>query len=350
MLKNAVKSFPKVADGFIGAIGRTPLVRLNSLSEETGCNILAKAEFLNPGGSIKDRAAWYVIRDAEKKGTLKRGGTVVEGTAGNTGIGLAHAARARGYNCVAYMPDIMAQAKVDTMRCLGAEVKRVPVVPYSDPENFNHQARRYAETHPNTVWTDQFDNPANFRAHYETTGPEIWEQTGGNIDVFTCATGTAGTLAGVTRYLKEKTDGRMRAVVADPPGSVVYSHFMTKGKNPVIEGDTYVEGVGQGRITGNMSRVYDILDAANSIPDSESLAMLYRLMLEDGIFVGGSSAVNISSAYRIAKELGPGKTIVTVIPDSAHKYAPRVFSKSYLEGRGLYDTLPEDYKKFVCLP
>ena len=215
-------------DGFVSAIGNTPLIRLKTLSEETGCEILGKAEFQNPGGSVKDRAALYVVQDAEKRGLLKPGGTVVEGTAGNTGIGLAHVCRSKGYNLVIYMPNTQSQGKIDLLRLLGADVRPVPAVAFENPENYNHQAARYAESLENAVWTNQFDNTANRQAHIETTGPEIWAQTGGKLDAFTCASGTAGTIAGVTRYLKEASEGRVQCWLADPPGSVLYSYIRNR--------------------------------------------------------------------------------------------------------------------------
>ncbi|EPY54263.1 cysteine synthase [Schizosaccharomyces cryophilus OY26] len=343
-------NFPSVVDGFIGAIGRTPLIRLDSLSKETGCNILAKAEFQNPGGSVKDRAAYYVVRNAEKNGTLQRGGTVVEGTAGNTGIGLAHIARARGYRCVIYMPNTQSQTKIDTLKYLGAEVFPVPAVAYANPQNYNHQARRHAESIPNAVWTDQFDNVANLQSHYETTGPEIWDQTGGKVDGFTCSTGTGGTFAGVTKLLKEKSEGRVSSFIADPPGSVLYSHFKTKGQKPDNSGSSFTEGIGQGRITGNVKPIYDLIDDALRIPDELSINMLYRLLDEEGIFLGGSSTLNVVAAVEMAKILGPGKTIVTVLCDTGHKYATRLFSRSFLETKGLYDSIEPQYKKYIVLP
>ncbi|CAA19052.1 cysteine synthase [Schizosaccharomyces pombe] len=341
---------PGIVSGFIGAIGRTPLIRLNTLSNETGCNILAKAEFQNPGGSVKDRAAYYVVRDAEKKGKLSRGGTIVEGTAGNTGIGLAHIARARGYKCVIYMPNTQSQAKIDTLKFLGAEVHPVPVAPFSNPLNYNHQARRHAESTPNASWTDQFDNVANLLSHYETTGPEIWDQTKGTVDGFTCSTGTGGTFAGVTKYLKEKSDGRVASFVADPPGSVLYSHIKTKGKHPDNKGSSFTEGIGQGRITGNVQPVYDLIDDAMKIPDEKSINMFFRLLDQEGLFLGGSSCLNVVAAVEMAKILGPGKTVVTILCDSGHKYATRLFSRSFLESKKLFDVIEPQYKKYIVLP
>ncbi|KAJ1932255.1 Cysteine synthase 1, partial [Linderina macrospora] len=237
----------KPTDGFIGAIGNTPLIRINSLSKETGCEILGKAEFMNPGGSVKDRAALFVVEAAERDGTLQPGGTVVEGTAGNTGIGLAHVCRAKGYKCVIFMPNTQSQEKIDLLKMLGADVRPVPAVPFDNPDNYNHQAKRYAETLENAVWTNQFDNTANRQAHIETTGPEIWAQTGGKVDGFTCSTGSAGTFAGTTRFLKEISNGRVKAFAADPPGSVIYSYVKSKGASFEKSGSSITEGIGQGR-------------------------------------------------------------------------------------------------------
>ncbi|KAJ1916689.1 Cysteine synthase 1 [Mycoemilia scoparia] len=344
----------KPVDGFIGAIGNTPLLRLKTLSQQTQCEILAKAEFMNPGGSVKDRAAYYVVKKAEESGQLKpgSGGTVVEGTAGNTGIGLAHVCRAKGYKCVIYMPNTQSQEKIDLLKMLGADVRPVPAVPYDNPDNYNHQAKRYAESlGENAVWTDQFDNwKANRQAHIETTGPEIWSQTEGKVDGFTCATGTGGTFAGVTRYLKEKSGGKVKAFIADPPGSVLYSYFKSGGKLTERQGSSITEGIGQGRITENLKPDVDLVDDALFIKDEDTIAMLYRLLDEEGLYIGASSALNVVAANEMAKILGPGHTIVTIISDGAYRYQSRLFSRKWLESKGLVDAIPKHLHKYIVLP
>merc|ERR1712000_7164 len=247
-----------VAKGLTGAIGNTPLIRLNHISDATGCEVLGKAEFMNPGGSVKDRAALYVVKDAEERGLLTLGGTVVEGTAGNTGIGLAHVCRSKGYKLVIYMPNTQSQGKIDLLRLLGAEVYPVPAVAFDNPENYNHQARRHADRLDNAVWTNQFDNIANRKAHIETTGPEIWAQTKGKVDAFTCATGTGGTLAGTTRYLKTVSDGKVKCYLADPPGSVLHSYISSGGNLTERSGSSITEGIGQGRVTDNLQPDIDL--------------------------------------------------------------------------------------------
>ncbi|KAL7270926.1 hypothetical protein RUND412_006350 [Rhizina undulata] len=336
-------------NGFVGAIGNTPLIRLNKLSEETGCDIYGKAEFMNPGGSVKDRAALYVIKDAEEKGLIKPGGTIVEGTAGNTGIGLAHVCRAKGYKCVIYMPNTQSQGKVDLLRLLGAEVYPVPAVPFDNPENYNHQAKRHAEQSENAVWTNQFDNIANRRAHIETTGPELWAQLSGRLDGFTCATGTGGTLAGITRYLKEVSDGRTECWLADPPGSVLYSYITSGGKLTERQGGSITEGIGQGRVTDNLKPEISLINNALHIPDEASIEMVYRLLDEEGLYLGASTALNVVAAYELAKKLGPGKSIATVLCDGAYRYADRLFSKKWLRSKGLEDAIPERLKKYAVL-
>lgn len=334
--------------GFPGAVGNTPLIKLNKLSKETGCDIYGKAEYMNPGGSVKDRAALWIIEDAEKKGKIGPGGTIVEGTAGNTGIGLAHVCRSRGYKCVIYMPNTQSQGKIDMLRLLGAEVFPVPVVPFADPMNFNHQARRHAESLSNAVWTDQFDNLANRQAHIDSTGPEIWAQTNGKVDAFTCATGTGGSLAGTARYLKDISDGKVKIFLADPPGSVLYKYVKEKKLERTGDG-SITEGIGQGRLTDNLGADIDIVDDAVHIPDSETIKMIYRLLDEEGIFLGASSCLNVVAARDVAKILGPGHTVVTLMCDSAERYASRLFSKSWLESKGLLDAIPEHLKKYVVL-
>ncbi|KAI0665945.1 cysteine synthase [Trametes maxima] len=336
-------------DGFVGAVGNTPLIRLNKLSEQTGCNIVAKGEFQNPGGSVKDRAALGVVLDAEKRGLLKPGGTVVEGTAGNTGIGLAHVCRARGYRCVIFMPNTQSQEKIDLLRMLGAEVYPVPAVAYENPANYNHQARDFAKELPNAIWTDQFDNTANADAHYRTTGPEIWAQTDGKLDAFICATGTGGSLAGIGRALKEKSDGRAQVWLADPPGSVLHSYITSGGKLTERSGGSITEGIGQGRITNNLGTFVKNIDGALRIPDEKTIAMLYDLLDTEGIYLGASSALNVVAAVELAKELGPGKTIATLLCDGAYRYQSRLFSKKWLQAKGLESAIPEHLKKYAVL-
>ncbi|KAF9518625.1 hypothetical protein BS47DRAFT_1325150 [Hydnum rufescens UP504] len=337
-------------NGFTGAIGNTPLIKLEKLSKETGSVILGKAEFQNPGGSVKDRAALYVIKDAEEKRLLKPGGTVVEGTAGNTGIGLAHVCRSRGYKCVIYMPNTQSQEKIDLLRMLGADVRPVPAVAFQNPENYNHQAKRFAESQPNAVWTDQFDNIANTRAHYETTGPEIWEQTGGSLDAFICATGTGGTLAGTARYLREQATKENKVVeswLADPPGSVLHSYISSGGKLLERAGGSITEGIGQGRVTQNLSTEISHLSGSMTIPDSQSIEMVYRLLDEEGLYLGASSALNVVAAYQLAKEMGPGKTVVTILCDGAYRYQTRLFSRKWLASKGL--EVPPHLRKYIVL-
>jgi cysteine synthase A len=316
--------------GFIGTIGNTPLIRLNSFSEQTGCEILGKAEFLNPGGSVKDRAALYIIKDAEEKGLLKPGGTVVEGTAGNTGIGLAHICNAKGYKCLIVIPDTQSQEKMDALRTLGAEVRPVPAVPYKDPNNYVKLSGRLAEEMENAVWANQFDNLANRQAHYLTTGPEIWEQTDGKIDAWVTATGTGGTFAGVSIYLKEKNPN-IKAVVADPMGSGLYSYIKTGEINP--EGSSITEGIGSTRITGNMEGVP--MDDAILVDDHECIQVVYQLLRKEGLFMGGSSGINVAAAVALAKQMGPGHTIVTILCDGGSRYQSRLYNREWLESKGL---------------
>ncbi len=322
-----------IKNGFVGTVGNTPLIRLERFSEETGCEILGKAEFLNPGGSVKDRAALYIVRDAEERGLLKPGGTVVEGTAGNTGIGLAHICNAKGYKCVIVIPETQSQEKMDALRMLGAEVRPVPAVPYRDPNNYVKVSGRLAEELDNAIWANQFDNIANRRAHYETTGPEIWAQTEGTIDAWVAATGTGGTYAGVALYLKERNDN-VRCVVADPMGSGLYSYVKTGEIAP--EGRSITEGIGNSRITANMAGAP--IDDALQVNDPTAIAVVYRLLWEEGLFMGGSVGINVGAAYALAKQFGPGHTIVTVLCDGGGRYASRLFNPEWLAGRGL--TLP----------
>ena len=273
---------------------------------------------------------------------------MVEGTAGNTGIGLAHVCRSRGYKLVIYMPNTQSQGKIDLLRLLGAEVFPVPAVPYDDPMNYNHQAKRHAEEMENAVWTNQFDNVANRRAHIETTGPEIWAQTEGKLDAFTCSTGTGGTLAGVTRYLKEKSEGRVKMYLADPPGSVLFS-YKTKG---VMEkaGGSITEGIGQGRLTENMKQDIDRVDGALHITDQKSIQMVYRCLDEEGLYLGASSALNVVAAKEVAEMLGAGHTVVTILCDGAYRYADRLFSRKWLTEKKLIDAIPKHLEKYIVLP
>jgi len=335
--------------GFAGAVGNTPLIYLKGLSERTGCRILAKAEFQNPGGSVKDRAALGLVESAEKQGRLKAGGTVVEGTAGNTGIGLAHVCRARGYRCVIFMPNTQSQEKIDLLRMLGAEVYPVTAVPYDNPKNYNHQARDFASATENAIWTDQFDNVANAQVHYETTGPEIWEQTEGKLDGFVCATGTGGTLAGVGRFLKEASAGKTQVWLADPPGSVLHTYIQSGGKLAERKGDSITEGIGQGRVTNNLGTFVKDLDGSLHIADQKSIKMVYEMLDSEGFYMGASSGLNVVAACELAEKLGPGKTVVTVICDGAYRYQTRLFSKKWLETKGLTSAIPEHLAKYAVL-
>ena len=314
----------------MGTVGNTPLIRLNSFSDETGCEILGKAEFLNPGGSVKDRAALYIIKDAEEKGLLKPGGTVVEGTAGNTGIGLAHICNAKGYKCLIVIPDTQSQEKMDALRTLGAEVRPVPAVPYKDPNNYVKLSGRLAAEMENAIWANQFDNLANRQSHYETTGPEIWEQTNGKVDAWVSATGTGGTFGGVSLYLKEKNPN-IKAILADPMGSGLYSYVKTG--EITLEGSSITEGIGNSRITANMEGVP--IDDAIQVGDREAVRVIYQLLRKDGLFMGGSVGINVGAAVALAKQMGPGHTIVTVLCDGGARYQSRLFNQEWLESKGL---------------
>jgi cysteine synthase len=320
----------EIREGFIGAIGNTPLIRLDRLSRETGCEILGKAEFLNPGGSVKDRAALFIIRDAERRGVLEPGGTVVEGTAGNTGIGLAHICAARGYRCVIVIPDNQSQEKMDLLRVLGAEVRPVPPKPYKDPDNYQKIAGRLAQATPNAIWANQFDNVVNRQAHYETTGPEIWNDTGGKVHAFVSAVGTGGTLAGTARYLKER-DPRVRIVLADPHGSALYSWVHTG--ELAAEGSSITEGIGTTRVTANLEGAP--VDDSIRVGDAEAVRMVYRLLREEGLYVGGSTGINVVAAVETARKLGPGHTIVTPLCDRGSLYFKRLFNPAWLSEKGL---------------
>ena len=321
-----------ITDGFAGTIGNTPLIRMNRLSELTGCEILGKAEFLNPGGSVKDRAALWMVRGHEASGALRPGGVVVEGTAGNTGIGLVHVCNARGYSCVIYMPDNQSPEKVELLNTLGAEVRQVPTVPYKDHMNYQKQAGRFAEELDNGVWANQFDNTANRLAHYESTGPEIWAQTDGKIDAFTCAVGTGGTLAGVSRFLKERRDD-IQIVLADPMGSALYS-WVTTGEAVMSKGPSITEGIGNSRVTDNLADTE--IDDAVQVTDQEMVTMVYEEMYQQGWFFGSSTGINLCAAVQVAQRLGPGHVIVTVLCDTGAKYQSRLFNSEFLAEQGLH--------------
>ena len=324
-----------VRDSFAEAVGNTPLIRLRRASEETGCDILGKAEFLNPGSSVKDRAALFIIKDAEERGALEPGGLIVEGTAGNTGIGLALCGNARGYRTLIVIPETQSQEKKDMLRLCGAELKQVPAVPYKDPGNYVHVAERLAEEMSKTesngvLYANQWDNTANRRAHMEGTGPEIWEQTDGKVDGFICSIGTGGTLAGVSMFMKEKS-ADIQIGIADPLGASMYSYYTTgelKG-----EGESIAEGIGQGRITGNLEG--GIVDMPFQIPDAEALPYVFDLLKDEGLCLGASSGINVAGAVRMAKEMGPGHTIVTVLADYGTRYMSKLFNPAFLKEKGL---------------
>ncbi len=320
-----------IQNGFSGCIGNTPLIRITSLSEATGCEILGKAEFMNPGGSVKDRAALWMIREHEKSGALQPGGTVVEGTAGNTGIGLVHVCNERGYPCVIYMPDNQSSEKIEILKTLGAEVRVVPTVPYKDEMNYQKQAGRYADSLDNAVWTNQFDNVANRLAHFESTGPEIWAQTEGQIDAFTCSVGTGGTLAGVSRFLKQQNED-IQIVLADPYGSALYN-WVTTGKATMTPGPSITEGIGNSRVTDNLAGAG--IDGALQITDQDMVTMVYRMLREQGWFFGSSTGINLCAAVKVAEQLGPGHTIVTVLADTGSKYQSNLFNAAFLDEKGL---------------
>ena len=318
-------------NGFAESIGNTPLIRLTGLSEATGCEILGKAEFLNPGGSVKDRAALWMVQGHENSGALQPGGIVVEGTAGNTGIGLVHVCNARGYGCVIYMPDNQSPEKVDLLNTLGAEVRTVPAVPYKNDMNYQKQAGRFAQTLPNAVWANQFDNVANRLAHYESTGPEIWQQTNGTVDAFVTSTGTGGTLAGISRYFKEQNPN-LEIVLADPMGSALYSWAKT-GQPEMSKGPSITEGIGNSRVTDNLADT--AIDDAVQVTDQEMVSMVYRQIAEEGWFFGSSTGINLCAAVKVAEKLGPGHTIVTILADGGSKYQSRLFNPEFLQEKGL---------------
>ncbi len=315
--------------GLSEAIGHTPLIRLRRASDATGCTILAKAEFMNPGGSVKDRTGLYIIDAAERRGDLKAGGTIVEGTAGNTGIGLTLVANARGYRCVIVMPDTQSQEKIDFLRMIGADLRLVPARPYRDPANYVHVSRRLAEE-TGAVWANQFDNPANREGHRLFTGPEIWAQTGGRIDAFTCACGTGGTLAGTALALKARNPG-VKIVLADPEGSALYG--WVKSGDLTVTGSSITEGIGQGRVPANLEGAP--IDDAERIGDAEALDWIYDLLIHEGLSVGTSSGINGAAAVRVAKALGPGHAVVTILCDGGARYASKLFNRAFLTAKGL---------------
>ena len=324
-----------VYDNIVASIGNTPLIKLQEASKETGCNIYGKAEFLNPGGSIKDRAALAIIKDAEDRGVLLQGGTIVEGTAGNTGIGLALIGRARGYKTIIVMPENQTQEKIDLLRSMGADLKLVPPKPYKDPDNFVKISGRLAEeiskeNISGAIWANQFDNTANSNGHYSNTGQEIWEQTSGLVDAFICSSGTGGTIAGVGRALKEKNKN-IKIFLSDPKGSALYNYV--KNNDLKIEGSSITEGIGSSRITANFNKAP--IDGAYSIGDIEALNLLFSLMEKEGLFLGTSSGINIAGAKRLAKELGKGKTIVTILCDKSDRYHSKIFNKKFLSEKNL---------------
>jgi cysteine synthase A len=326
----------QVQTGFAESIGNTPLIRLNTLSEATGCEILGKAEFLNPGGSVKDRAALWMVRGHEKSGALQPGGVVVEGTAGNTGIGLAHVCNARGYRTVIFMPNTQSPQKAQMLRALGAEVREVPAVPYKDDENYQKQAGRYAESLSGAVWANQFDNVANRLAHYESTGPEIWQQTNGKIDAFVTATGTGGTLAGVSQYLKEQNQA-VQIVLADPMGSALYNWVQT-GEASMSKGPSITEGIGNSRVTQNLQGT--AVDDAVQVNDQDMVGIVHQLLREEGWLFGSSTGINLSAAVQVAQQMGPGHTIVTMLCVGGGKYMERLYNREFLIERGLDPDLP----------
>lgn len=324
---------PSARRGLPDSIGQTPLIRLRQLSEETGCEILGKAEFANPGQSVKDRAALYIIRDAERTGQLEPGGTIVEGTAGNTGIGLAMVGAALGYRTVIVIPRTQSQEKKDMLRMAGARLVEVPAVPYRNPDNYVRYSGRLAEAlarESPAIWANQFDNTANRRAHEETTGPEIWEQTGGRVDGFVSAVGTGGTLAGVALALRARSS-EVQIALADPEGAALYSWYTECVLKS--EGSSITEGIGQGRVTANLDGLE--VDHAYRIVDSEALSALYGLVQNEGLCMGGSTGVNIAGAVRLAREMGPGHTIVTVLCDYGQRYQSKLYNPAFLRSKGL---------------
>ncbi len=322
-------------DTLIDAIGNTPLIQLRKASEQTGCTILGKAEFMNPGGSVKDRAAKYIILDAEARGELEPGGVIVEGTAGNTGIGLALVGNARGYRTVITIPETQTKEKMDTLRLFGAELHAVPAVPFKNPENYVHQAARLAEELAKTeahgvLYANQWENLSNADGHYRSTGPEIWQQTDGTVDAFCCSIGTGGTISGVGRYLKERNPNIVIALT-DPMGSCMFNHY--KHGELRSEGNSITEGIGQGRITANIATAP--VDDAFQVPDEEALPVIFDLLSEEGLCMGGSTGINVAGAIQLAKQMGPGHTIVTVLADFGTRYQSKLFNPVFLRAKGL---------------
>ena len=316
---------------FVQSIGNTPLIRLNGPSELTGCEILGKAEYENPGGSVKDRAAWWMIREAEAAGLIEEEGTVVEGTAGNTGIGLAHICNSRGYACVIYMPDNQSQEKVDILRELGAEVITVPAVPYKDDRNYQKLAGRHAENLTNGFWANQFDNTANTLAHYESTGPEIWRDTDQSVDAFVSSAGTGGTIAGTSMFLKEQNES-VQIVLADCMGSALHN-VVTHGEASMSKGPSITEGIGNSRVTDNFAKAQ--IDWSVQVPDQAMVDLVYRLWKEEDLFLGSSSGINICGAIKVAERLGPGHTVVTMLCDTGEKYKSRLYDEEWLNSQNL---------------
>ncbi len=324
-----------VRQGFIDSIGNTPLIRLKKASEQTGCEIYGKAEFLNPGGSVKDRAALAIVKAAEERGELKPGGIIVEGTAGNTGIGLALVANARGYKTVIVIPETQTQEKKDMLIMCGADLRQVPALPYRDDNNYIKYSGRLAEeiaaSHPEgAIWANQFDNVDNRQGHYETTGPEIWRQTEGKVDGFICAVGSGGSLAGIAQYLREQNPA-VTIGLADPPGAALYNYYANGELK--AEGSSITEGIGQGRITANLEGLK--VDKPYRIPDEDALRIAFGLIIEEGLVLGSSSGVNVAGAIRLAQEMGPGHTIVTLLCDGAQRYQSKMFNVAFLKEKGL---------------
>ena len=324
-----------IKNNFLEAIGDTPLIKLNYPSEISGCNIYGKAEFLNPGGSIKDRAAKAIVLDAINHGKLKNGGTIIEGTAGNTGIGLGLVGNSLGFKTIIVMPETQSQEKKDALKLIGCELKLVPALPYSNPGNYIRQSKTLADElnkskKNDVLWANQFDNISNMNGHFSSTGPEIWKQLDGKVDGFTCAVGTGGTLAGVSKYLKEKKKD-IKIFLSDPYGSALYNYY--KKNELKAEGNSITEGIGQGRITENLK--YLLVDDAVRIDDKEALEMIFKLLKEEGLFLGGSSGINVCGAIKMAKKLGPGHNIVTILCDSGQRYQSKIWNKGFLKSKDL---------------
>lgn len=325
----------EIYNNFVDAIGNTPLIKLNGPSKEANCNIFGKAEFFNPGGSVKDRAALAIIREAEENNAIKQGGTIVEGTAGNTGIGLTLIANSKGYKSIIVMPETQTKEKIDTLRSIGADLRLVPAKPYKDPDNYIKFSKKLAKeiskkNNGNTIWANQFDNTANLKGHYNNTGKEIWNQTEGRIDGFICSSGTGGTIAGVGKALKEKND-KVKIYLSDPKGSALYNFI--KFNVLKTEGNSITEGIGNSRITANFKEAP--IDGAYSIDDREALTEIYKLIKNEGLCLGTSSGVNIAGAIKLGKEMGPGKTIVTVLCDKSDRYHSKLFNKELLTKNNL---------------